>query len=382
MSTPNHSVQPALIFIPDISGFTRFVTDVEIDHSRHIIQELLEIMIESNEIELEISEIEGDAILFYRFGQAPTAAELMAQIQRMFVNFHKHLKKYETHRICQCGACKTANNLTLKFIAHYGDITINQVKNYNKLFGKDVIVAHRLLKNDIEHHEYALVTDNLVQACATWVDIPTVAWAPAQNSSQEYDSGKVNYCYFPLAPLMNHVPKLTIEDYSISGVTVPLMTSSGKIEAPIDIVFSIIADLPWRVKWIDGAKEVADYLNTNLFQNGSTHRCLANGPVVVTHNTQINKDLITFTETDTKQSFCAVYTLKKIDSQHTHISCTCFMKKNIIMNLIFRLFMKRKYYNSYEQTWVNLNDYCKALQAEGKTHHYQIVLDTPATQAA
>lgn len=382
MSTPTPSVQPALIFIPDISGFTRFVADVEIEHSQHIIQELLEILIESNDIDLKISEIEGDAILFYRFGQAPTAAALMAQIQRMFVNFHKHLKKYETHRICQCGACKTANDLTLKFIAHYGDITMNKIKSYNKLFGKDVIVAHRLLKNDIEHHEYALVTDNLVQACATWVDIPTVAWAPAQNSSQEYDSGKVNYCYFPLAPLMNHVPKLTTEDYSISGVTVPLMTSSSEIEAPIDMVFSVVADLPWRVKWIDGSKEIADHLNAKLFQNGSTHRCLANGPVIVSHNTQISKDLITFSETDTKRSFCAVYTLRKIDDKRTKISCTCFMKKNIIMNLIFRLFMKQKYYNSYEKTWMNLNGYCKSLLNEGKAHQYRIVLDNPATLAA
>ena len=31
-----------LLFIPDISGFTRFVNETEIDHSRLIIQELLE----------------------------------------------------------------------------------------------------------------------------------------------------------------------------------------------------------------------------------------------------------------------------------------------------------------------------------------------------
>ena len=31
-----------LLFIPDISGFTRFVSETEIEHSRLIIQELLE----------------------------------------------------------------------------------------------------------------------------------------------------------------------------------------------------------------------------------------------------------------------------------------------------------------------------------------------------
>ena len=56
-----------LLFIPDISGFTRFVNETEIEHSRLIIQELLETLINTNEIGLEISEIEGDAILFYKF---------------------------------------------------------------------------------------------------------------------------------------------------------------------------------------------------------------------------------------------------------------------------------------------------------------------------
>ena len=63
--------EQGLIFIPDISGFSRFVTRTEIDHSRLIVQELLETLIEANEIGLEVSEIEGDAILFYRYGDAP-----------------------------------------------------------------------------------------------------------------------------------------------------------------------------------------------------------------------------------------------------------------------------------------------------------------------
>ena len=39
-----------LLFIPDISGFTRFVNETEIEHSRLIIQELLELLINANQI--------------------------------------------------------------------------------------------------------------------------------------------------------------------------------------------------------------------------------------------------------------------------------------------------------------------------------------------
>ena len=379
MSTTTQGVQPALIFIPDISGFTRFVTDVEIDHSSHIIQELLEILIESNDIHLEISEIEGDAILFYRFGEAPTAAELLAQVQKMFINFHKHLKKYETHRICQCGACKTTHDLTLKFIAHYGDITINTIKNHDKLFGKDVIVAHRLLKNDIEHHEYALITENLA---ITNNETPTLAWSPLQQSSQEYDSGLVRFDYLALAPLLQQVPTLEIEDYSIPGVKVPMVTSSAVIEAPLDMVFSVFADLRWRAKWIDGAQPEVDHLNTALFQNGAKHRCLLNGPINVAHDAHTSKDLITFTETNTQRTECTVYSLRRINENQTEVTCTEFRKRHFIQNLLFRLFQKRQHIKSIQKTLSNLNGYCKTLLTEGKAHHYRIVLENPSFMAA
>jgi hypothetical protein len=148
-STDQPEVQPTLLFIPDISGFTNFVNANEIQHSRHIIEELLEVLIDANEMDLQISEIEGDAILFYRQGAQPTAAEILAQVQRMYVRFHAHLRKYDTHRICQCGACSTASGLALKFVLHYGDLATKRVKEFSKLFGKDLIVAHRLMKNDI-----------------------------------------------------------------------------------------------------------------------------------------------------------------------------------------------------------------------------------------
>jgi hypothetical protein len=42
-----------LLFIPDISGFTRFVTEMEIEHSRMIIAELLEVVTDAISIGLE-----------------------------------------------------------------------------------------------------------------------------------------------------------------------------------------------------------------------------------------------------------------------------------------------------------------------------------------
>jgi hypothetical protein len=76
-----------LLFIPDISGFTRFVTEMEIEHSRYIIQELLEVLIDSNELGLEVSEIEGDAILFYKLGILLRPTRSTGRSKRCFIHF-------------------------------------------------------------------------------------------------------------------------------------------------------------------------------------------------------------------------------------------------------------------------------------------------------
>ncbi len=184
-----------LLFIPDISGFTNFVTNTEIEHSRHIIQELLELLIDANQLELEISEVEGDAILFYKFGNMPELNTIYEQVEKMFTSFHEHLKIYENGRTCQCRACVSVIDLTLKVITHYGEFTGYKVKNFNKLFGKDVIVAHQLLKNDIEHHEYWLVTKSLMK------DEPPAEfreWMRWVASTKKTENGEVPFLYTQL----------------------------------------------------------------------------------------------------------------------------------------------------------------------------------------
>ncbi len=46
------SAGKVLFFIPDISGFTKFVAETEITHSRYIIKALLEVLVDSNSIGL------------------------------------------------------------------------------------------------------------------------------------------------------------------------------------------------------------------------------------------------------------------------------------------------------------------------------------------
>ena len=49
--------EKAIILIHDISGFTHFTSTTEIDHSDHIIAELLELIVDSNENGFRLAEI-------------------------------------------------------------------------------------------------------------------------------------------------------------------------------------------------------------------------------------------------------------------------------------------------------------------------------------
>src|SRR4030095_16430913 len=181
-----------LLYIPDISGFTRFVNETEIDHSRLIIQELLEILINANTIGLEISEIEGDAILFYKFGDPPAVNEIYKQVEKMFVEFHRSIVAYDQRRYCQCQACMSAINLTLKVITHYGEFTGYNVKSFSKLIGKDVIVAHQLLKNDIEDHEYWLITENLLTENKSLDFADWMKWKTRRKQTEQHEGSFQN----------------------------------------------------------------------------------------------------------------------------------------------------------------------------------------------
>ena len=112
--------------------------------------------------------------------------------------FHQYLIMYDNRKICQCKACISAINLSLKVITHYGEFTSFNVQQFNKLIGKDVIVAHQLLKNDIEQHEYWLVTNDLVKDKQPAGLAQGMQW---KNSSKQTESGEINFHYTQLGAL-------------------------------------------------------------------------------------------------------------------------------------------------------------------------------------
>ena len=69
------------------------------------------------------------------------------------------------------------------------------IKKHHKLFGRDVNLAHRLLKNSIPSDEYILITDKN-ELDSQKIEIDKKSWISIKNGSDTYDSiGKFDYFY-------------------------------------------------------------------------------------------------------------------------------------------------------------------------------------------
>jgi hypothetical protein len=149
-------VMDGLLFIPDISGFTRLVHSFDVLTGKQITCELLSEVLGQNLLNLNLSEVEGDAVLFYRYGPAPTLNELVQQYNAM-------VQAFESKRAFLEKSLSQPLQLSLKVIAHYGPMTEYQIGPFKKLYGEVVVEAHRLLKNSIKRNSYLLLTDALIE---------------------------------------------------------------------------------------------------------------------------------------------------------------------------------------------------------------------------
>ena len=173
-----------LLCIADISGFTTFVRKEELSLGLKFTKAFLQAIIESNHLNLHISEIEGDAVFFYRFGTPPTAEEILLQFEKMLSVFHKKLRRINKGR-------ELPHDLSLKLIVHYGEMSQYRLKGFTKLYGQCVIEVHRLLKSSVEHKQYALLTDDYLKSTAA-----TLTTENRQCKMVE-ELRKLCYTYFP-----------------------------------------------------------------------------------------------------------------------------------------------------------------------------------------
>lgn len=264
----------SLFFIPDISGYTNFIQNTEIEHSQHVIAELLEVLIEANVENLQLAEIEGDALFFFKEDKIPSQERLLAQIERMFKAFYSHLKLLETNRICPCNACASAPDLQLKIIAHCGELQFLEVKGNKKPFGKAVIESHRLLKNSIPSDNYVLVSEALSEKIWLSADYKSKLY-DFQRLSDHYDNKEIAYNYSLIDP-----KNLSLRKYGkpkkVKLDAEPNVVIEQVLETSREQAFEYISNYRYRNDWTEGVEEFQFKLN-EVTRLDTVHTCVVNG---------------------------------------------------------------------------------------------------------
>ncbi|WP_400193281.1 DUF2652 domain-containing protein [Hymenobacter sp. B81] len=271
--TAPDDTQPALLFIPDISGFTRFIEEAGHPQAPHLIADLLEILVEANIIGLRVAEIQGDAVLFYQVGPPPPVRELVQQCRRIFLDFQNYVHLVARDSDSELSAALLETGLTLKIVVHYGRVSVAQIREFIRLLGRDVIVAHRLLKNNVSGSEYVLLTEDYLATQPAAEIARCFSWTRLQDSAAVYDYlGEIRYRYAYLTPLRLLLDETSTEAVNDDGLARRCALKVRRtLAVPAAHALRIISNFRLRPQWMEGVTAV-HYDVTKAARPGTSYK--------------------------------------------------------------------------------------------------------------
>jgi len=160
--------QPTCFLIADISGYTGYLADVELEHAQDILADLIGAVVTALRPNFRLAKLEGDAAFTYMTGERIDGSMLLDTIERCYFGFRRRRRDVRQATSCECNACARIPDLDLKFVVHHGSAILQKVAGRQELLGSDVIVVHRLLKNEVVEqlgiNAYALISQQCIDA--------------------------------------------------------------------------------------------------------------------------------------------------------------------------------------------------------------------------
>jgi uncharacterized protein YndB with AHSA1/START domain len=160
--------QPTCFLIADISGYTGYLADVELDHAQDILADLIGAVVSALRPNFRLAKLEGDAAFTYMPAERIDGSMLLDTIERCYFGFRRRRRDVRQATSCECNACVRIPDLDLKFVVHHGTAIVQKVAGRQEFVGSDVILVHRLLKNDVVEtlgiNAYALISQPCIDA--------------------------------------------------------------------------------------------------------------------------------------------------------------------------------------------------------------------------
>ena len=202
----------AILLVADISGYTKFMRlhAMCVSHAKQMIVKLLKAIMNASGPPLKVAELEGDAVFFYALSSDKdikgAAYQVKGQVLKFFSAFKSELTALEQLKLCTCNACTHVGEMELKIVIHAGEVAIERIEKFKKLFGVDVILVHRMLKSSIPSHEYVMMTDPMFAAFVDFYGLTP------ERFKQEFDGiGEVETLVFYPSPLLAATQNVHVE---------------------------------------------------------------------------------------------------------------------------------------------------------------------------
>jgi hypothetical protein len=235
------------LLIADISGYTAFLTQSELDHANPILRALLGALVEQVGDPLHLQGLEGDAVLAYTTDEEfPTGEAFLTICENLYNTFAAHRENIVSNTTCTCRACANVRGLDLKIIAHHGVFEQMKIGPVTDISGSDVILVHRMAKTDVKEvtgiRSYAMFT----QAAIDVMQIPRKAIVDYETSFEHF--GEVHCGVYDLAAAWERLRAdrerhfLREED----GV----WTKRHLFRAGSQVVWQALTDARWKKRWM------------------------------------------------------------------------------------------------------------------------------------
>ena len=258
-------VENGYLVISDITGYTKYLNESELEHARDSLSDLLNVLVEHTRSPLRIVELEGDAIFSYAVAEdVQTADVLTTMVEEAYVAFRRALNLMVVNTTCTCKACRLLPSLDLKFFVHYGSFAQQRVTDHVKLVGNDVNLIHRLLKNRVGEvtgfEAYAAYTEPAVQELRLDREVEGFV----SHGERYEDFGQVEMCVKDMHGVWEKLrDKVQVRVSEAEALTV----SEANLSLPPEEMWSYITDPLTRSVFME-----SDWQELEVPPNGSVGR--------------------------------------------------------------------------------------------------------------
>jgi uncharacterized protein YndB with AHSA1/START domain len=263
--------EPACLLIADISGYTRYLASVELEHAQDILADLIGTVVTALRPTFRLAKLEGDAAFVFAPAGKLDGSLLLDTVERCYFGFRRRRRDVRQATSCPCNACTRIPDLNLKFVVHQGLVMRQRMAGREELIGTDVIVVHRLLKNEVTERlgmgAYGLFT----QGCLDAMGIEPSALG-MQPQTETYEIvGEVGTWVLDLE-------RRWLEEEERQRVFVTpedsWFTQSAATSAPPQLAWEFVTSPARRPSWQVGVTEVTtDGAPGNRRSVGATNHC-------------------------------------------------------------------------------------------------------------